>query len=285
MAKPHKSRKSRSRETCAVSGRYRQGAQKVGKHPLDEPSEIRAHRFSLSLVASLLLTVLLATEPHAGSLRGVLGALVRNRKLELILGVVGVLLMLVDVVGTERLRVIDRWFLKMFGNQSNRLFLRGGFKRIAAYYRAYIGPGFWYERDVLFSWLILLNFVGYFGLKESFWLLVLKTAHPDAKDILWVTWWVLWAALGFHTLCRIPRRVANPGRVHWTLGHIGFSLLILSTLPWAICKLTFYFWCYLVYAPLDLIATLSAKLNLQGSLKIVGGALAVTALVISYLRS
>ena len=284
MEKPTEANKHESLENLSVGSETPRAVQRSTRHPLEEPRAVRVHRFRLSIFALCLLIVLSEAMPPSRSFRDALRCLFANRMLELLVGVIGVFLMLVDVVGTERLQSIDRVFLRAVGGQSNTLFLRGAFTRIAAYYRAYIGPGFWYERDLLFSWFALLFFVRFLDITDAFWLLLAKTTKPSRGDILWVTCVVLWVGMGLHTLCRFPRRLHNPRRVHWIIGHIGFGLMIASMLPWTILRLTFYFWCYLIYAPLDLIATVSSRLHLQGSLKIVGGALAITALIISHLR-
>ena len=72
--------------------------------------------------------------------------------------------------------------------------------------------------------------------------------------------------------------------IHWVVGHTGFALMVLTMIPWALARLGLYFWCYLLYAPLDVIARISARLRLEGSLKIVGAIFILTGLIIAYYR-
>lgn len=259
-------------------------ARNLAKHPLDEPPEASKHKFALMLPAICLLVLAIATLSPCDGTRDILAPLLRNRQLEMFLGIIGIILMTVDVVGPARMRALDRAFFAAFAGQSTKVFLCGAIRRIGAYFRAYIGPGFLYERDLLLSWGTLLALVDCFHVRDSFSLLVMGTTAPTWKDALWSAFILLWAGMGFHTLCRLPRRLAKPRRIHWAVGQVGFALMIVTMVPWVFVRVTIYLWCYVLYAPLDLIAVVCERLHLEGSLKILGATLALAALILAYLR-
>ena len=174
--------------------------QDVGQHPLAEAADVAKHRFGLLLPASCLFCIVIRAISSSDGLRKGVASLVLSRKLELILAMIGTILTLVDVVGPQRMRAVETVFFRTFARQSFDLFIRGAFRRIGAYFRAYIGPEFLYERDLLFSAAVLIASLRWLDMDDSLWLLTMGTTRPTRGDSLGAVLIVLWVGMGLHTL-------------------------------------------------------------------------------------
>ena len=247
------------------------------QHPLaDTPLTSRFKAFLWPFPIAILGLILL--KPESTNPIDDLRILFATKGFPLLLGGVGTILTLIDVLGRKRLEKIDNFLLETIGGRSRKIFLLGGFKRVIDYYRAYTGPGFFYERDVCFSFIFLMAVLDLFGFKSH------RNFLTFDKILS-----VIIAALLTHSFYRLfvrPDIFPKPTpSIYKKFGRaIGFILMVLFTLPWTIFRLFLYLWAYFIYLPVDLLSSISSKLKFEGYLKVVGGGLIILSIILSYTK-
>jgi hypothetical protein len=149
--KPNQTRPAVSEETTVTPNtKSSDEADVQTEHPLAESSETTKYKLFLPVPPLFLFFALYYWLITSEAPIRDLFALYRRRGLELTFGVLGTLLVLTDVIGAERLRKVDQLIYQTMRNGARNIYLQGIFRRARAYLTVYKGPGFWYERDVLF---------------------------------------------------------------------------------------------------------------------------------------
>ena len=241
------------------------------KHPLAESQEKIKYKLLLFPVPIILLGFLSRWLVASATPVDDLVRLYKHRGVELGLGILGTILVLSDVVGTARMKKLDHLIYKTLTSGVRKIFLVGAIERARSYLKAYKGPGFWYERDVFISVVILYSILRLFGWN-------IFQGRQFLEIILPIAIW----ALGTHSLYRLFVK-----DTHVLLRFVtasAYILMVFSTVPLTLARFLLYLWMYLIYLPFDIVSTLSMRMKIEGYLKIVGGLLLISTLVLVYLR-